>query len=180
MSFEANRFGLPGRKSQLEKQSVRARDSLRNRPYERVEQARAAVRRARTTAPTTNEGFFGRPRDLFDRRPGRTHEARVARLILKETSHEFTYPNPTRAQTVPQDQPVPQQDTDRQTIVRHLGPAFRITPIGSGRFRCNKYARPSARSPTGRLTETFVLRVNSNGIEKLSDHQSGSNRTRPW
>jgi hypothetical protein len=33
-------------------------------------------RRARTPASTTNDGLFGRPRDLFDRRPGRAHEAR--------------------------------------------------------------------------------------------------------
>ena len=83
-------------------------------------------------------------------------------------------------QTVPQDQPVPQQDTDLQAIVEHLGRAFRITPIGSRRFRCNKYARPSALSPTGRLDETFVLQVSNTGIEKLSDHQPRSKRTRPW
>ena len=47
-------------------------------------------------------------------------------------------------QTAPQDQPVSQQDIDLQTIVEQLGRAFRITPIGSRRFRCNKYARPSA------------------------------------
>jgi hypothetical protein len=88
-----------------------------------------------------------------------------------------TQPEP---ETRPQDQPAPQQNTDLQTIVEHVGSAFRITPIGSGRFRCNKYASPSALSPTGRLAETFVLRVTSNGIEKLSDHQPRSNRTRPW
>jgi hypothetical protein len=88
-----------------------------------------------------------------------------------------TQPGP---ETVSQDQPVPQQDTDLQTIVEHLGPAFRITPIGSGRFRCNKYALPSGLYPTGRLAETFVLRVTRTGIEKLSDHQPRSNRTRPW
>jgi hypothetical protein len=79
-------------------------------------------------------------------------------------------------QTAPQDQPVPQQDIDLQAIVEHLGRAFRITPIGSRRFRCNKYARPSAPSPTGRLAETFVLRVSDTGIKKLSDHQPKSNR----
>jgi hypothetical protein len=83
-------------------------------------------------------------------------------------------------QTAPQDQPVPQQDIDLQAIVEHLGRAFRITPIGSRRFRCNKYARPSTLSPTGRLAETFVLRVTRNGVEKLSDHQPSSNRIRPW
>jgi hypothetical protein len=88
-----------------------------------------------------------------------------------------TQPEPA---TGPQDQPAPQQNTDLQTIVEHVGSAFRITPIGSGRFRCNKYSRPSALSPTGRLAETFVLRVTSTGIEKLSDHQPRSNRTRPW
>ena len=86
-----------------------------------------------------------------------------------------TQPEP---QTTAQDQPVPQQDIDLQTIVEHLGRAFRITPIGSRRFRCNKYARPSALSPTGRLDETFVLQVSNTGIEKLSDHQPNSNRTR--
>jgi hypothetical protein len=79
-------------------------------------------------------------------------------------------------QTAPQDQPVSQQDIDLQTIVEQLGRAFRITPIGSRRFRCNKYARPSALSPTGRLAETFVLRVSDTGIKKLSDHQPKSNR----
>jgi hypothetical protein len=88
-----------------------------------------------------------------------------------------THPEP---ETGPQDQPTPQRDTDLQTIVKHVGSAFRITPIGSRRFRCNKYAPPSALSPTGRLAETFVLRVTSNGIENLSDHRLGSNRTRPW
>jgi hypothetical protein len=88
-----------------------------------------------------------------------------------------TQPEP---ETRPQDQSAPQQNTDLQTIVEHVGSAFRITPIGSGRFRCNKYAPSSALSPTGRLAETFVLRVTSNGIEKLSDHQPRSNRTRPW
>jgi hypothetical protein len=91
---------------------------------------------------------------------------------------------PTPAQpepeTMPQDQPVPQPVTDLQTIGEHLGPAFRITPIGSRRFRCNKYADPSGLYPTGRLAESFVLRVTSTGIEKLSDHQPRSNRTRPW
>jgi hypothetical protein len=83
-------------------------------------------------------------------------------------------------ETVRHDQPVAKQDTDLQTISEHLGPAFRITPIGSGRFRCNKYARPSDLYPTGRLAETFVLRVTSTGVEKLSDRQPRSNRTRPW
>jgi hypothetical protein len=35
-------------------------------------------RRAKTPAFTTNDGLFGRPRDLFDRRPGRTNEVRLA------------------------------------------------------------------------------------------------------
>ncbi len=83
-------------------------------------------------------------------------------------------------ETVPQDQPVRPQDTDLQTIVAHLGPGFRITPIGSGRFRCNRYASPSGLFPTGRLAETFVLRVTSAGIEKLSDNQPSSSRSRYW
>ena len=83
-------------------------------------------------------------------------------------------------QTGPQDQPVAQQDIDLQTIVEHLGRAFRITPIGSRRFRCNKYAHPSVLSPSGRLAETFVLRVSNTGIKKLSDYQPKSHRTRPW
>jgi hypothetical protein len=88
-----------------------------------------------------------------------------------------TQPEP---ESGPQDQPAPQRDTDLQMIVEHVGSAFRITPIGSRRFRCNKYAPPSALCPTGRLAETFVLRLTSNGIEKLSDHRLTSNRTRPW
>jgi hypothetical protein len=83
-------------------------------------------------------------------------------------------------QTRPQDQPVPQEDFDLQTIVEHLGCDFRITPIGSRRFRCNKYAPPSVLSPTGRLDETFVLQVSNTGIKKLSDHQPKSNRIRHW
>jgi hypothetical protein len=86
----------------------------------------------------------------------------------------------TQSQTTPQDQPVPQQDIDLQAIIEYLGRAFRITPIGSRRFRCNKYARPSALSRAGRLAETFVLRVNNTGIEKLTDHEAKSNCTRHW
>jgi len=74
----------------------------------------------------------------------------------------------------------PEQDTDQQTIAQHLGPAFRITPIGSRRFRCNKYARPSGLYPTGRLTESLLLRVNSTSIEQLSDREARSDRARPW
>ena len=91
---------------------------------------------------------------------------------------------PTQSQpepeTVPQDQSVSQQDNDLQTIVAHLGPEFRVTPIGSRRYRCNKYVRPSALYPTGQLAETFVLRVTGTGVEKLSDHQRRSSRTRTW
>ena len=84
---------------------------------------------------------------------------------------------PTRA---PQSQLDPEQNTDRQTIAEHLGPAFRITPIGSRRFRCNKYARTSGLYPTGRLTETLLLRVTSTSIEQLSDREARSDRVRPW
>ena len=92
--------------------------------------------------------------------------------------------------TVIQTQPVPEtvrqhqlnheRDTDQTRIAEHLGPTFRITYIGSRRFRCNKYARPSGLYPTGRLAETLLLRVTSTSIERLSDHEARSNRTRPW
>jgi hypothetical protein len=74
----------------------------------------------------------------------------------------------------------PEQDRDRRTIAKHLGPAFRIIPIGSRRFRCNKYARPSGLYPTGRLTETLFLRVTSTSIERVSDREARSDRARPW
>jgi hypothetical protein len=83
--------------------------------------------------------------------------------------------SPPEPQTAPQDQPLPQQNIDLQAIVEHLGRVFRITPIGSRRFRCNKYARSSELFPTGRLAETFVLQVSDTGIKKLSDHQPKSN-----
>jgi len=73
-----------------------------------------------------------------------------------------------------------EEDTDRQTIAKHLGPAFRVTPIGFRRFRCNKYARPTGPYPTGRLTETLLLRVTSTSIERLSDHEATSGRARRW
>jgi len=83
-------------------------------------------------------------------------------------------------ETAPRQQLDLGQDTDQQTIAEHLGPAFRITPIGLRRFRCNKYARPSGLCPTGRLTETLLLRVTSTGIERVSDHDARSDRVRPW
>jgi hypothetical protein len=92
--------------------------------------------------------------------------------------------------TVIQTQPVPEtatgyqldpgRDTDHRTIADHLGPAFRITPIGSRRFRCNKYARATSLYPTGRLAETLLLRVTSTSIEHLSDREARSDRARPW
>ncbi len=78
-------------------------------------------------------------------------------------------------QAAPEVQPVPQQEIDLQAIVEHVGRAFRITPIGSRRFRCNNYARSSELFPTGRLVETFVLQVTDTGVKKLSDHQPKSN-----
>jgi hypothetical protein len=74
----------------------------------------------------------------------------------------------------------PEQDSDRRMIVKHLGPAFRIIPIGSRRFRCNRYARPSGLYPTGRLTETLFLRVTSTSIEHLSDREARPHVGRPW
>ena len=82
--------------------------------------------------------------------------------------------------TTPGVQVDPQPATDEQRIAKHLGPAFRITPIGSGRFRCNKYSRPGGLYPTGRLAETLVLRVTSASIEHLSDHEARTGRSRPW
>jgi hypothetical protein len=87
-----------------------------------------------------------------------------------------------------QTQPVPEHSlpfqleplTDEQRIAKHLGPAFRITPIGSRRFRCNKYSCPSGLYPTGRLAETLVLRVSSSIVEHLSDHEERSGGSRPW
>jgi hypothetical protein len=74
----------------------------------------------------------------------------------------------------------PEPATDEQRIAKHLGPAFRITPIGSRRFRCNKYSSPSGLYPTGRLANTMVLRVKGTGVEHLSDHEPRSGRSRPW
>jgi len=82
--------------------------------------------------------------------------------------------------TAPPHPLAPEQDSDQQKIAEHLGPAFRITPIGSRRFRCNKYSRPSGLYPTGRLTESLLLRVNSTSIERLSDREARSDRVRPW
>jgi hypothetical protein len=74
----------------------------------------------------------------------------------------------------------PDSATDEQRIAKHLGPAFRITPIGARRFRCNKYACPDGPYPTGRLAETLVLRVNGTNVEHLSDHEARSGPPRPW
>jgi hypothetical protein len=74
----------------------------------------------------------------------------------------------------------PQPLSDEQRIAKHLGPEFRITPIGSKRFRCNKYFCPGGLYPTGRLAETLVLRVTTSGIEHLSDQEARSDRFRPW
>ena len=84
------------------------------------------------------------------------------------------------AETARQYQIHAKHDTDWQTVARHLGPAYRITPIGSRRFRCNKYACRSGLYPTGRLTETLLLRVTSTTIERLSDREARSDRARPW
>ena len=59
----------------------------------------------------------------------------------------------TEPETASLDRLDPEPATDEKRIAKHLGPAFRITPIGSRRFRCNKYARPSDLYPTGRLAE---------------------------
>ena len=83
-------------------------------------------------------------------------------------------------ETTPRVQVDPEPATDEQRIAKHLGPAFRITPIGSRRFRCNKYSCPSGLHPTGRLAETLVLRVTSTCIEHLSDHEARTGRSRPW
>ena len=69
--------------------------------------------------------------------------------------------------------------TDEQRIAKHLGPAFRITSIGSRRFRCNRYSCPSGHV-SRRMAETLVLRVTTSGIEHLSDHEARSDRSRPW
>ena len=88
-----------------------------------------------------------------------------------------TQPEP---ETGPQDQPVPQQDTDLQTIVEHLGSRSASPQSDRDGSAATSTLVPVRCSPTGRLAETFVLRVTSTGIEKLSDHQPRSNRTRPW
>ena len=72
----------------------------------------------------------------------------------------------------------PEPEADQQRIAEHLGPAFRITPIGARRFRCNRYTRPDGLHATGWQVETFVLRVTGTGIERLSDHEVRSNRVR--
>jgi hypothetical protein len=74
----------------------------------------------------------------------------------------------------------PEQRTHQQAVADHLGPAFGIIPIGYRRFRCNRFARPSGLFPTGRLTETLLLRVTSTGIEQLSDLEPRSDRARRW
>ena len=99
---------------------------------------------------------------------------------LRETTLSTVIQTEPVPETVPRDQFGPEQDTDRHAVAEHLGPAFRITPIGARRFRCNKYARPSGLFPTGRLTETLVLRVTGTSIEQLSDHEARSGRARPW
>jgi len=74
----------------------------------------------------------------------------------------------------------PEPATDEERIAKHLGPAFRITPIGARRFRCNRYSRPDPLHASGWLFETFVLRVTGAGIERLSDHKVPSNQARYW
>jgi hypothetical protein len=83
-------------------------------------------------------------------------------------------------ETAPRIQIDPEPPTDEQRIAKHLGCSFRITPIGARRFRCNKYSPPSGLYPTGRLAETLVLRVNSTSVERLSDREARSGRSRPW
>jgi hypothetical protein len=80
----------------------------------------------------------------------------------------------------PQSQLETEQDTDRQAVAKHLGPGFRITPIGCRRYRCNRYDLPSSLYPTGHLAETLLLRVTGASIERLSDRESTSGRARPW
>ena len=82
-------------------------------------------------------------------------------------------------ETKSRNQSDPQHDTDQQTIAEHLGPTFRITPIGFRRFRCNRYACPNDLYPTGRLAESFLLRVTSTGIERVSDRVTRPDRVRP-
>jgi len=86
--------------------------------------------------------------------------------------------NRTEPETASVDRLDPEPATDEKRIEKHLGPAFRITPIGSRRFRCNRYIRPDPLHATGWLLETFVLRVTGTGIERLSDHELRSNQTR--
>jgi hypothetical protein len=90
----------------------------------------------------------------------------------------------SQIQPVPETSPPVQLEseppTDEQRIAKHVGSAFRITAIGSRRFRCNKYSCPSGLHPTGRLAETVVLRITDTTIEYLSDHEERSGRSRHW
>jgi hypothetical protein len=116
--------------------------------------------------------------------------ARDAPLTLRTRRGVFVRLGKPTMNAVNQTQPVPEISppiqldpelaTDEQRIGKHLGPAFRITPIGSRRFRCNKYSGPSALHPTGRLAETLVLRIVGTRIEQMSDHEARSGRCRPW
>jgi hypothetical protein len=90
----------------------------------------------------------------------------------------------SQTQPVPETSPPFQLEsgptTDEQRIAKHLGPEFRITPIGSRRFRCNRYSCSNSLHPTGRLAETLVLRITDTSIEHLSDREESSGRSRPW
>jgi hypothetical protein len=89
-------------------------------------------------------------------------------------------PDRTELETAPSDRPEPEPETDQQRITTHVGSGYRITPIGARRFRCNRYARPSGLHATGWLIESFVLRVTSTSIERLSDNEAPSNRVQSW
>ncbi len=71
-------------------------------------------------------------------------------------------------------------ETDQRRIADHLGPGYRITPIGARRFRCNRYARAVALHAAGWLVNTFVLRVTETGFARVSDREAPSDRVRSW
>jgi hypothetical protein len=74
----------------------------------------------------------------------------------------------------------PELATDQRRIAKYLGPAYRITPIGSRRFRCNRYSCPSGAHSTGGIAESLLLRITGTNIEHLGDHEARSDRPRPW
>jgi hypothetical protein len=86
----------------------------------------------------------------------------------------------TELETTPSDRPEPEPETDQQRVAKHVGFGYRITPIGARRFRCNRFGRPSGLHATGRLIESFVLRVTSTSIERLSDRGAPSKGVRSW